>query len=72
MGDIINDYSNIHEKVAMFVQGKYGRIGIIVPDRKPTRAEWEDLHVTLAEIAVRNAMRAAEEMKETQEAEAAT
>jgi hypothetical protein len=48
-------YKDIDKCVSKWVQGKYGRIGIIVPDRKPTRAEWEDLHITLAEIYVKRA-----------------
>ncbi|WP_010501330.1 hypothetical protein [Paenibacillus elgii] len=55
MDDNGNEYSKIHEKVAKYIQGIHGRIGIIVPSNKPTYEEWVDLHNTLAEIAIKNA-----------------
>jgi hypothetical protein len=51
------DYSNISSKVIRYINGKHGRIGIIVQERKPTIEEWVDLHSTLAEIAVKSTMK---------------
>ncbi|TVX92274.1 hypothetical protein [Paenibacillus agilis] len=57
MDNVTSDYSNISEHVARYIDGPYGRIGIIVPDREATYDEWVDLHRTLAEIAVKSARR---------------
>lgn len=57
MDKLADDFSNIDSKVIRYIDGKHGRIGIIVPDRTATKEEWVDLHRTLAEIAVKNAMR---------------
>lgn len=51
------DYSYISSKVSRYIDGKHGRIGIIVPEREPTLEEWVDLHKTLAEIAVKSAIK---------------
>jgi hypothetical protein len=50
------EYRGIEERVTCFIQGKHGRIGIIVPDTPPTEQEWIDLHRAIAEILVRNAL----------------
>lgn len=44
---------NIEEQVAVWLDGKHGKIGLILPDRKPTIDEWNELHQEIAEIMVR-------------------
>lgn len=46
---------NLEERVSVFIEGKHGRIGLIVPESPPSAQDWVDLHRTLAIILIRNA-----------------
>jgi hypothetical protein len=41
---------NIDKRVLLYIEGRHGRIGIIVPDRKPTEQEWKNFNETITEI----------------------
>lgn len=45
-----NKYQNIEERVTCYVEGKHGRIGIIVPDEKLTIEEWKKFNEEIADI----------------------
>ncbi|WP_256846851.1 hypothetical protein [Paenibacillus sp. Pae108] len=60
-----SEYDGIEKKVALWIEGKSCRIGLIVPDRKPTEEEIIDLHRTIAEIAIRSELRRLREKEET-------
>lgn len=34
------------------IDGKYGKICLIVPNKKPTKEEWVELHHTIAEAII--------------------
>lgn len=48
------DHHDIKDQVTMYIEGKHGRIGIIVPQRKPTIDEVTQYHRTIAEIIINN------------------
>ncbi|MCY9765031.1 hypothetical protein M5X06_27200 [Paenibacillus alvei] len=48
------DHLDIKDQVTMYIDGKHGRIGIIVPQRKPTIEEVTQYHRTIAEIIINN------------------
>ncbi|MEY9091406.1 hypothetical protein [Paenibacillus sp. RC84] len=57
------DHTDIEKRVTVFIQGKHGRIGLVVPENKPTEKEWHDLHQSIAEI-VTNSIINTSKMKE--------
>lgn len=45
---------DIQERVTIYIPGRHGRIGIIVPDHKPTIEEVTQFHRKIAEVIVNN------------------
>lgn len=45
----------IESKVIAYIPTPNGRIGIIIPENKPTEEEWYELHKIVAEILISSA-----------------
>lgn len=48
----MNGYSDIDKKVSFYIQGKHGKIGIVIPENEPTEEEWREFIISLVELAV--------------------
>lgn len=45
---------DIKSEVSIWLRGKHGMIGVILPEKRTTLEEWEDFYRALAIIAIRN------------------
>ncbi|OPA80245.1 hypothetical protein BVG16_05755 [Paenibacillus selenitireducens] len=52
MAEKVNEYADIDKRVSLFIEGKHGKIGIIIPDHAPTYEEWKEFRESLVEIAL--------------------
>lgn len=60
-----SEYDGIEKKVALWIEGKNSRIGIILPERNTTEEDIIDLHRTIAEIVIRSELRRLREKEDT-------
>lgn len=54
----------MEDRVVKWAQGKHGMIGIVISEEGDENKNWEDLHRTIAEVAIKNAQQNTEANKE--------